>query len=461
MYNTRLDELKKYAKIYHDLGFVVIRIKPKSKNAYSEWYLKTYDNDDTYCNWKDDDNIGVLLGPESNLVCFTIKNNINNELESINWWTELLQTRKISTLITISTEGIHNYFKFESLNDFLKYKNISIKIPQKKFAAKLKTLYYYNLLYPSIININGIDYTYEKFESLNNINISNMPEWLTNLIMNNNENQSGLNILIKYLREIWCNNDNKLYNYLIKWFACIFQRKKTNIPIVIYSTSKFKNTVIDFICNKLLGEYYIKLDSWDKILDYSFINNKRLVYGENLSIKNISNSQKLIETLIVKDNTNYIFCVNDLCELNINNKYLWLDLKRNNKFYINNKFLNEQTARDFYEFLLKVNLNDFSEYVFNDSVYYYISYLINHNWNRILKKNKNNINFVQSKKLWENYISWCKMTNKNVSNRIDFQNKLNNIGFEKKKISFNNTRITAYILNIESVKQKLQENLTC
>ncbi|MEM3063557.1 MAG: DUF5906 domain-containing protein [Nitrososphaerota archaeon] len=782
-------ELKEWAKRYHELGFVVIRLKPRSKAGYPGWPSKTRYKDDTNCNWHDGDNIGILLGEKSNLVCFEIENHPkNNPPELINYWCELLETYgKIKTFTATSARGgVHNYFKYETLNSFLKPKNrLNIKVPEKNFAAEFRSNGHYMAVYPSIVNIDGVEYNYQMPELSE---VSDMPQWLTDFILiqnqinsnqinsnqinsidsvdsvdienideienierntisntdeadflflldslpdeywnsyenwwqalgamwnfyecssheanywisgnfynlcykytskshhfkpndedgyllaklksfmtspphvgwthisrevmkynpnaykqlfetnidelsiefqnlqppyydnlfvnenkithliggrklnnlikrviavvinegnellalktkngfsfvsstspftfaeveikakektirikftkylasikeqlihyskldfmphvkkdkcilnlftgyecNKNQAKPGeLEVLLHHLRKVWCKDNDEIYDYLIKWFAWIFQRNesKTGVAIILHSPPGCgKSIIVDFIGNKVLGEkYYTKVNSWDKLLQRfnSHLMHKILICGEELSTDNIFSNKvnyeklksmitddtleievKYKEPIKIQNHANYVFCTNGSYGVSIerdDRRYFCLDLSseyKNNKSYFKKlaAALNENTAHDFYEFLMKVNLEDFTpdhppitesknELIAQSlsSVHHYVAHLVENDWCGILettkvKANNTNITFIRTDNIWNDYIAWCASTNRNPFNQTNFYNKLNEIGFKKSRIRINGSRPNIFILDVDNVKQQIK-----
>lgn len=75
---------------------------------------------------------------------------------------------------------------------------------------------------------------------------------------------------LHHLEYVWADRDQKIYDYLIKWFAFIMQKcTKTGVNIVIKSIREGagKNILTDFICKHVLGvEYTRQFSDIDSLL---------------------------------------------------------------------------------------------------------------------------------------------------------------------------------------------------
>jgi hypothetical protein len=229
----------------------------------------------------------------------------------------------------------HIYFYLEDavykiddgLDPYLNFKNSfeQLYIPDDKKNIKFTKLYLSNSkknsyskmrFYP---NIKEIDDTFNLFTGFK---YDKKPEKI---------NLDVVNKFIEHIKYL-CKNEEKVYNYIIKWIAHIIQKpeKKTNVAIIFYSIIEgIGKNIFTSIISKLLYSYSGKFKNTDSITDKfnGDLFGKILMVGDeiNTRAKKISDELKDIitrneETIEFKnknklhnipDFKNYIFTTNN------------------------------------------------------------------------------------------------------------------------------------------------------
>jgi len=99
--------------------------------------------------------------------------------------------------------------------------------------------------------------------------------------------------ILDFLKEIWCNNDDKLYKYLLTWlyYLVIKPEERTKIALFIQSTKHGcgKNTFTDFLRQFIIGETTsVELNSLEPITQ----KHNSILQGKSLVIVNETSSTK-------------------------------------------------------------------------------------------------------------------------------------------------------------------------
>ena len=80
--------------------------------------------------------------------------------------------------------------------------------------------------------------------------------------------EGDFNHIDYHLRHIWCKDNLEHYNYLMGWFAHLFQKpwEKTEVALVIKGTQGTgKSIIMGGLLKKLIGRYYMQVDRSDLI----------------------------------------------------------------------------------------------------------------------------------------------------------------------------------------------------
>jgi len=199
----------------------------------------------------------------------------------------------------------------------------------------------------------------------------------------NEEPEKDLTIVLNHIK-ILCGNDDKTYNYFIKWLSHLVQYPGHKIrvaPIFQSSQGVGKNMFFDWFGNKLLGEnYYFSTSRADDLFGRFAVGlkNKILI---NLNETNLSDTskhtekiksyitdgkisieQKGVDTCQINDCSSWIFTTNNNIPLVIekdDRRFFVIECcneKKNDKLYFEtlNDFLNKKsTIKGFYNFLME------------------------------------------------------------------------------------------------------------
>lgn len=101
-----------YAKRYDKLGWVVMPIRKNSKIPIIKSWSNITSNEETLDKFKDDSNIGIIMGKASGIICIDVDVKNQNGIETL----ETLETKYGELPETVMSEtpsgGIHYYFKY-------------------------------------------------------------------------------------------------------------------------------------------------------------------------------------------------------------------------------------------------------------------------------------------------------------------------------------------------------------
>lgn len=206
-----------------------------------------------------------------------------------------------------------------------------------------------------------------------------------------------IQILLDFIKEIFCKNDEDVYNYFMRWLSFIvkYPNMKSNVATILYSKEQGcgKGTFTNFMCDYIFGKYNTipNAQGLKSILgeqNYHLLGKKFINVNELSSVKeefgsNFNNLKSLItekEIEIKKLYANkftgelcaeFIFCTNNKYSFKVEEKdrrYLLLEL--DGKYSYEKEFLinlneiirNENFANHFYTYLLTL-LNNPKEFM--------------------------------------------------------------------------------------------------
>lgn len=74
--------------------------------------------------------------------------------------------------------------------------------------------------------------------------------------------REGVNKMLKFFKEVWCNDNDEQHNYLLQWFSNTLKGNKNQAIIYAKAIEGIgKSTFIDFFVQYVLGkEFYAKGD---------------------------------------------------------------------------------------------------------------------------------------------------------------------------------------------------------
>ncbi len=178
--------------------------------------------------------------------------------------------------------------------------------------------------------------------------------------------ETKFDLITRHIRDIWCDGNQELYDYIINWFAHIIQKpaEKMGIAVLLRSSSQGagKNIICEFIGKKVIGEQYTTVvNDLERIIGRfnSNLENKLLTiadeiqnYGggfkSNDKLKSLITQTEIqienkgVDVRTVKDYNNYMFLTNNDWALKIESsdrRYFVLDV--NNKMANNSQYFSE------------------------------------------------------------------------------------------------------------------------
>lgn len=104
--------MKEYAKRYDDIGWVVMPIKSNDKRPIIKNWSNITSNEETLEKFKDDSNLGIIMGKASGIICLDIDVKSHNGVKTL----QELEKQYGGLPQTVTSEtpsgGIHYYFKY-------------------------------------------------------------------------------------------------------------------------------------------------------------------------------------------------------------------------------------------------------------------------------------------------------------------------------------------------------------
>ena len=332
-----------------------------------------------------EDNIDIFNKIQKN------KNDISiNEYDKIKLEFEKSHFKCINPFMfaTIQENGC---LTLNSRNEFINiHENLFYSIPAKNDDDKDKK-------YPFVLSWlkDSTIRTYDKFDFLpQQITPSNIYNSFKGyksekipLIYSDIENS----LIMKHIKDIICNNNNKIFNYFINFLANLIQHpyKKANTAIILKSIQGAgKDTIFEWFGRNILGEdYYLNTDKLELIFGKfnSKIENKILIVFNEVSGKDTFTINETIKNSITAkvnivehkgakpyENTNnigYVYLTNNdnplkipsddrrFCAIELNNE------KANNKEYFDLLYQEINSCkydRAFYNYFMNIKIDNFN-----------------------------------------------------------------------------------------------------
>lgn len=271
------------------------------------------------------------------------------------------------------------------------------------------------------------------------------------------ENESIIQPILSFIKEIICCNNAQLYNYIMQWIKniCTYERNMTAIILYSEKHGTGKNIFINFLIQYVIGEHlsYIAttlVGVMNKYIDlsgkmlvnvnelstttdsyiYQFDILKSLIKNRTLNVNKIEN--KKFTQHQINNLTNWIFTIGDIDHLELS-KYDRLftcieisDIRANDIKYFTElkKNFNQETGNAFLTYLLNTDFNSDTYTIFDTQlrqdmiillpIDQFITDIQNEEYK--LSRNKGNGNTgIQSSKLFKEFKIYCQSRNINYS----------------------------------------------
>lgn len=316
----------------------------------------------------------------------------------------------------------------------------------------------------------------------------------TDIPFNHSENDiSGMNMMLDFINEVICSNNNDLFDYVLKFLANIAKGNKNRSCLYLKGPQGIgKSTFTEFLINIVFGNKVCMNCNADPLLgNYnSQLMGKILVVFEELptfttaqwngvsaTLKNMITSdkqhynEKYVKSVYVTNLNNYIINTNtDSIKDSNGRRYCILDLSTKyqgkhkffNKLYSN--CFNDNVGKCFYDYLLTIDVSNFDSQgdmpltrnkidVFSESLPLEYKFL-KHTY--IFKNTSVNKTVDE---LYKEYMSFCCEMDKKPKGKIKFTKKLREINIDYKSTNGSNKyRIShATLLNMAQEKHWIHE----
>ncbi len=443
-----------------------------------EWKNNKYESinikNNTLCIIKDikiiyiyDNNSWILL---NNITPFFYVKKINNKHDITN--DELIFIQHKNNRYTLKKYHNNKYSKYsvpygamciiEQTNDiFIKYNNINNKqnwVKLNNFNPH-ETLILYNTTNNSLISYGSI--------SINGLENKNKLINNNDIIINNHSLQINNNGLFKISKEndefnIYSDNDINIYSNNKINSIKIGKLTEVNNLLILNNGAKTSDTYKPLDNNDIIDKKYFDNNKISFILCKDVINNDKYDF--------INDNYYLFNGKLIKYQNNNInvltLCENSLCfcentkEFFVykNNKWLELEINRNNNIFICDGFINNKLINNHYYFTSDLILKLYKNNKFNDvlinngnlcfnkeqQIYYY-AYLKNNKiiWNKLINDNKYIDNIDENNKNSIINIDYF-IKNSKIFYVDDFNTKNKDILFNGKLMKYENNKLIEF-----------------
>lgn len=320
---------------------------------------------------------------------------------TIDDWTKLVNHQYLSFDL-INEFIIHNIaFIFEGGKPYFITKCIKNKVIEFKKSNRSELniisfvidgkIYKFGDLVCQILH--KIQYSYVDFIPKYNIHDDKYFNLFTGLRINNlqvDKDDKKLETVLNHLKEVWCNNGEEEYQYLLNWFAHLFQKTEDKVQVAIVLKGKDgggKGCIIEWIGNHILGEQYMFQGSLEEVAGtYNGLLEKCLLANINepdtyglgykyegtlktlITDKSQTIRRKYENQYIVKNSTRFIFTTNNDFVVKVGeNDRRYVCLETNNTYCLNKKYfkvlhdaLNDNSAKAFYEMMMNRDISDWN-----------------------------------------------------------------------------------------------------
>jgi len=302
----------------------------------------------------------------------------------------------------------------------------------------------------------------------------------------NKKDKEGVNAILNFLKEVWANNDEIQYNYLLKWFATVAKGNKNFSALYVKSIEGVgKTTFIDFFVDYVITrDLYTKGDT-DCLLTSNNMQllGKPFVVFEELPVMNSSQwnlcDSKLKDAITGNE---MMYCdkyekkikaenINNYV-INTNHKALKRpDGRRYNMVDINTKYLNDfayfKKLREvafndavgyaFYCYLMKIDLSNYNSLDIPitskklDAIVELLPTLEKFLKFKYLLQNKN----IKCKmtELYEEYENYCNSNKRHCEGLPEFKANMQNLGFIYKSKKFNDINgVKQFRISVDDLK---------
>jgi putative DNA primase/helicase len=332
--------------------------------------INYFDNDDYYFN---DFKVQLISNKYNSLneLLIFLKDNLRRVLVFVNDnIIKKINEEQFFDLTTIDKAGL---------------KHIKINIKDENNTYKKFTLY--NII---IDNLN-LFHTFNGFKTNFDFTYSNKKYFYMSRKFKAKQletyNMEIIQEILNFINEVFCNNDENIYSYFIKWLSFIlkYPNMKSGKAVILYSQQGTgKGTIIDFLCNYIFGDFTsIPNTNFDNVVgknNFHLIGKKLICVNELSTIKEefkakfdnlktlvtenkISVKKLYCDNFTAETQAEYIFMTNNKYSFNIeklDRRYLLLDCSE--KYLQNTEFFskfrennfNQNTANHLYTYLLTI-----------------------------------------------------------------------------------------------------------
>jgi hypothetical protein len=251
---------------------------------------------------------------------------------------------------------------------------------------------------------------------------------------------SNINLILQHLKEVWANNIDELYDYIIKWLACIIQKDHKNGTALVFISKQGagKNIIGNFLCDQIFGKQIATtVNDIDKVTQKfnNTIANKVLTILDEVSsisqgyhtvfdkLKSMITEKtqyiekKGIDPIQIDDYNNYIFFSNHKYPVRIeSNDRRYFVSELSNKYMNNYEYFDKlgnqikSGADDFITYLKLLDISNFNPRKIPDSIIkteQKMNSLINSYRFLIDMLYEINNGYITTQELFDMYRNWC------------------------------------------------------
>ena len=297
------------------------------------------------------------------------------------------------------------------------------------------------------------------------------------------DSKDGVEMMLKFILDVWCSGDNVQYEYIINWIANMIQGNKNQTLLYAKSTTEGigKSTLTEFLMDYVIG-HNLSIQASSSVLltanNHSLFGKLFVCFEELKSSKSewakissclkewitsdtISYNEKYMIGFNAKNINNYIINTNTEAVKGANGRrYFIADLstKYKGKFdfwdQLHNNCFNDNTGKAFYLYMLEHNVSKFnsSKLPMTQRKKDSISKLLNPVY-KFIKFNYllcgKEIKRITRNDFWDEYRVYCNKTDAREYDYRAFNALMKELNWDYKK-SGNNTY---WIISLEQIKE--------
>jgi len=190
-------------------------------------------------------------------------------------------------------------------------------------------------------------------------------------------NMDKLQYWLNHIKTIWADNDEKTYEYILNWFARIFQtpHKKNNVCLVLHSVEGVGKTMILNMIGKLMGDsYYHSTSNLDNVIGrFNKDGESKLLM--NLNETNWGGDKKMVgafkefitdDTIVINKKGKDQYTIKNYCNTIITTNSEWIvAIDKNDRRFNLRECSSTKHDDSYYKLVANTDLQEIANFLYN------------------------------------------------------------------------------------------------